>query len=320
MDKQYKIVLDTLGTDKGAACMAKGALLALEKFPELHLVVVGDEALLRAELAEADQSRLTYVNGPDEITNYDNPSMAVFTKPNSSLVKALTTLADDPECVGMINAGSTGALLAGALRFLSTPDMQRPALAAIVPAEKGGFVCLVDTGATVDCKPAQLVHFAHLGKGFMRDMYGIENARIGLLSNGKEEGKGNKLVKETYALLKEDAELNFVGNIEGNNALSGDCDVLVADGFDGNQIIKCTEGTAKRLIKDIVKLAKKTGDESLMAVVAHLMKLYDFNSLGGGIVLGVRKPVIKAHGAANEQTVVGTAEMLLNLAKNKTII
>ncbi|MBQ8689921.1 MAG: phosphate--acyl-ACP acyltransferase [Clostridia bacterium] len=320
MEKQYKIVLDTLGSDKGAVCMARGAALALEKFPELHLVIVGDEQLLRAELADADGSRITYVHGPDEITNYDNPAMAVFTKPNSSLVKALTTLADDPECVGMINAGSTGALLAGALRYLATPDMQRPALAAIVPAEAGGFVCLVDTGATVDCTPAQLVHFAHLGKAFMHDMYGIENARIGLLSNGKEEGKGNKLVKETYALLKADESLNFVGNLEGNNALSGDCDVLVADGFDGNQIIKCTEGTAKRLIKDIVKLSKKTGNESLMAVVAHLMKLYDFNSLGGGIVLGVRKPVIKAHGAANEQTVVGTAEMLLNLAKNKTII
>lgn len=320
MEKYYKIILDTLGSDSGPETMAKGAAMALEKYPELQLVVVGDEELLRRELKDADASRLFYINAPDAITNYDNPATAIFSKRNSSLVKALETLRDSDDCVGMINAGSTGALLAGSLRYLATADMQRPALAAIIPAEQGGFVCLVDTGANIDCNPQQLVSFAYLGKAFMRDMYGIENARIGLLSNGKEEGKGNKLVKETHQLLKAAEDLNFVGNLEGNNALSGDCDVLVTDGFAGNQVLKSTEGIAKRLIKDIVKLSKKTGNDSLMMAVSHLMKLYDFNSLGGGIVLGVKKPVIKAHGAANESTVVGTVGMLLNLAKNKAIM
>jgi glycerol-3-phosphate acyltransferase PlsX len=192
----------------------------------------------------------------------------------------------------------------------------RPALAAVLPAEKGGFICLVDTGATIDCGASTLVHFAKLGSEFMRDMYKIESPRVGLLSNGKEETKGNKVVKEAHGLLKE-SELNFVGNIEGTNALSGDCDVLVCDGFAGNQVLKVTEGTARRIITDIVKLAKKTGKEEYMALVGHLMELYDFNSLGGGIILGIAKPVIKAHGASNEKSIMNVTDMILNLAENK---
>ena len=285
------------------------------------MILTGDEGTIEgyATNNNIDRSRITIIHAPDVITNYDNPSAAIFSKTESSLVKALIALSDNDKCVGLVNAGSTGALLAGSLRYLATPDMQRPALASIIPAESGGYVCVVDTGATVDCTPAQLLHFARLGRNFMRDMYGISSPKIGLLSNGKEEGKGNKVVKEAYSLIKATDDLNFVGNIEGSNAVSGDCDVLVCDGFAGNLILKNTEGIAKRLIKDIVKYSKANGDAGAMLIVRHLMKIYDFNSLGGAIVLGVRKPIIKAHGAANEQTVVSTVGMLLNLAKNKTI-
>ena len=317
----YKVVIDTKGSDKGAVMVAEGVALALEKFPDLFAVLSGDEEYLRAEMEKhgADASRIEYINAPDEITNYDNPGMAIFTKRDSSLVKALEALAATDEYLGLVNAGSTGALLAGSLRYLATPDMQRPALCAVLPAENGAFTALVDTGATVDCSAAQLQHFAHLGRDHMRALYGIESPKIGLLSNGKEEGKGNKVVKEAYQLLKEDEMLNFVGNMEGTNALSGECDVLVCDGFAGNQILKCTEGTARRIIKDIVKLSKKTGDESLMNVVGHLMKLYDFNSLGGAVILGVKKPVLKAHGAANAQSIMNTISILLNLVKKENM-
>lgn len=317
----YKVVVDTKGSDKGPEMVAEGVALALERFPDLIVVLSGDEEYLRAEMAKrgADESRIEYINAPDVITNYDNPGMAIFTKRDSSLVKALEALAEKDDYLGLINAGSTGALLAGSLRYLATPDMQRPALCATLPAENGGFTSIVDTGATVDCSAAQLLHFAHLGRDHMRALYGIENPKIGILSNGKEEGKGNKVVKEAYQLIKADETLNFVGNIEGTNALSGDCDVLVCDGFAGNQILKCTEGTARRIITDIVKLSKKTGDESLMKVVGHLMKLYDFNSLGGGVVLGVKKPVIKAHGAANAQSITNSISIMLNLVKKENV-
>jgi len=319
MEKLYTVVLDTKGSDNGAQTMAKGAMLALEKYPDLKLILVGDEDELRTYMQGVDPERVEYLNAPDVVTNYDNPSLAIYTKTESSLVVALRAAAEREDCVGLVNAGSTGALLAGSLRFLHTPEMHRPALAAVLPAEKGGYVLLVDTGATVDCTAMQLVHFARLGKYFMADMYGIENAKVGILSNGKEEGKGNKLVKEAYYLLKGAPDINFVGNVEGNVALSGECEVLVCDGFAGNIVLKNTEGVAKRLIKDIVKYAKMTGNDAVMPLVNHLMGLYDFNSLGGGVVLGVRKPVVKAHGAANEYSVVSTVGMILNLAKNKKV-
>ena len=263
--------------------------------------------------------RVEILEAPDEITNYDSPASALFEKPESSLVKALEALSTRDDLVGLINAGSTGALIAGSMRYLSGKDRVRPALAAVLPAEKGGFTCLVDTGATIDCPASTLLHFARLGRDFMRNLYRIESPRVGLLSNGREETKGNKVVKEAHALLKDAEDINFVGNVEGNGALSGDCDVLVCDGFAGNQVLKVSEGIAKRIITDIVKYSKKTQDESLMNLVGYLMGIYDFNSLGGGIILGTVKTVIKAHGAANEKSIVNTAGMLLNLAQNKEI-
>lgn len=329
MEKQYTIVIDTAGSDKGPEMIVTGAFKALEQFPQLKVCLVGDEGTISAKIKELnavckdtgriDPSRVEIVNAPEVITNYDHPVMAIQSKPNSSLVKALETLRDRNDCAGMVNAGSTGALLVGAVRYLSLPERIRPALAAVLPAANGGFTCLVDTGANVDATSDQLVQFAHLGSEFMTNLYKIAKPRVGLLSNGAEASKGNRLVKETHQLLKAEANLNFVGNIEGTNALSGDCDVLVCDGFAGNQVLKNSEGIARRIITDIVKYSKKTGDAKLMELVNYLMGIYDFNSLGGGIILGITKPVIKAHGAANEQSIVSTVKMLLNLAENKTV-
>ena len=158
-----------------------------------------------------------------------------------------------------------------------------------------------------------------MGSDFMKEYYNIDSPTVGLLSNGAEETKGNKLVKETHALLKQEKELNFIGNVEGNRALSGDCDVLVADGFAGNQVFKNSEGIARRIITDIVKYAKATGSAEIMKLVGHLMSIYDFSSLGGGIVLGVGKPIIKARGSANADSIRNTSSMLLNMAKNKDL-
>ena len=319
--ENVKIVIDTKGADKGSAEILKGAAAALEAHPALSLLLVGNTA----EITEACASlgmptdRVEILDAPDEITNYDNPAEAVFGKTDSSMVKALTTLSAREDLFGMITAGNTGALIAGAIRYLPAKERVRPALAAVLPAVNGGFTCLVDTGATVDCTPPILLHFARLGAALMKDMYGIENPRIGLLSNGAEPTKGNKLVKETHALLKEAADLHFIGNVEGNTALSGDCDVLVCDGFAGNQVLKVTEGTATRIITDIVKYAKRTGNPDMMQLVGHLMGVYDIASLGGGIILGCAKPVIKTRGSAGAQAIVNTTGMLLNMAQNKAV-
>ena len=319
--KIYKIAIDCMGSDKGPETVVEGAVKAVMRNSDMGAVLVGDASLIEEKLSlmEYDRDRIEVVDAKEVITNYDNPVEAIFKKTDSSLVKALTETAARDDIAGLINAGSTGALIAGALRYLPAKELKRPALAAILPAERGGFVCLVDTGANIDCTASQLHAFAHMGSQFMKELYGIESPKVGLLSNGAEPTKGNKLVKETHALLKDDSALNFVGNIEGTNALSGDCDVLVADGFAGNQVLKNSEGIARRIITDIVKYSKKTNNPALMELVGYLMSMYDFNSLGGAVLLGVAKPVIKAHGAANADSITNTSEMILNIAKNKEI-
>lgn len=317
----YKVVIDTKGSDKGAQTVIKGAKMALDRFEELEVLLVGDEDVIQKECAElgADMSRVEILHAPQTVTNYDSPVTALFEKPESSLVKAMDALSKREDLVGFVGAGSTGALIASAARYLGGKERKRPALSAVLPSISGGFTCVVDTGATIDCDANMLLHFAKMGSDFMKEMYGIESPRIGLLSNGAEETKGNKVVKEAHQLIKNEESLNFIGNVEGNNALSGVCDVLVCDGFAGNQVLKVTEGTAKRIITDVVKFAKKTGSEEIMKVVGHLMSMYDIASLGGGNVLGVIKPVVKAHGSSDEKAIVSTTQMVLNMVQNKQI-
>ena len=319
MEKKYKVVIDVMGSDAGAEMMIRGAKHALDEHPELSVVLVGDGDVIAAQCSELGipEERCEIIGASEVITNYDSPAEAIFKKTDSSLVKALSALSEREDLAGLVNAGSTGALIAGTMRYLSREDRVRPALAATLPAERGGFVCLVDTGATIDCGAQTLLHFARLGSEFMRDMYKLDSPRVGLLSNGKESSKGNKVTKEAHALLASAEDINFAGNIEGTNALSGDCDVLVCDGFAGNQVLKVTEGTARRIITDIVKIAKTSGNEAYMALALQLMAKYDFNSLGGGIILGAKKPVIKAHGAANEQSIKNVVGIILNLAENR---
>lgn len=317
----YKVVIDVMGSDNGPEVLVEGAVAALGEHEDIGIILVGDENIIKDKLAtlEHDASRVEVIHASEVVTNYDNPMEAIFKKMDSSLVRSLILAAEREDTVGVVCASSTGALLAGSLRYLPAKQLKRPALAAILPAEKGGFVCLVDTGANIDCNSRQLVDFAHMGAEFMQKFYGIASPRIGLLSNGAEPTKGNKLVKETHALLAADAELNFVGNIEGNNALTGDCDVLVCDGFAGNQVFKNSEGIARRLITDIVRYAKKNQNPEIMKLVYHLMGMYDFSALGGGIILGVAKPVIKARGSANADSIRNISSMLLNMTKNQDL-
>ena len=228
-DKQYRVIVDTEGSDKGAEMVIKGAAMALEKYPELFVSLVGDKEKIEGILETYGDlaDRIEIIHASEVITNYDSPATAIFEKSDSSMVKALSSLSEREDCIGAISTGNTGALIAGTMRFLSTPDRVRPALAAVLPAENGERTCLVDTGATVDCTPTMLLHFARLGSDFMKKLYKIDSPKIGLLSNGSEPTKGNKTVKETHELLKAAEDLNFIGNIEGTNALSGECHVLV---------------------------------------------------------------------------------------------
>ena len=315
------IVIDCLGADEGPQVVIKGINKALNELPEVSFALIGPKDIIENELKElgSDTSRVEIYDANETITNFENPMTGIMSKPNASLVQAMKLVGSNDKYIGMITAGNSGAILVGTVRFLMNEQRTRPCMAAILPNALEAFTCIVDTGATIDVDSYQLHEFAKLGSDFMKKLYKIDNPKVGLLSNGAEKTKGNKLVKETYPILETDKSLNFVGNIEGNKSLSGECDVLVCDGFAGNQVLKNTEGMAKNLITDIVKYSKKNNRPEFMEVVQYLMAKYDISSLGGAFVLGARKTVVKARGNSNEKTFANLSRMLLNYTEGVSI-
>lgn len=319
MENKYRIVVDTLGSDKGPEAILSGIKKVLEEQSEVDFTIVGDEELIKNYGLPLE--RVKIINAKETVTNYDNPVQAFYKADKVSIFLALQEVANDDNSLGMITAGSTGALMVGTIKYLLDENRTRPALAAILPTtEKDKFTCLVDTGASVDCGPLQLVEFAHLGSNFMKKLYKIDSPRVGLLSNGAEPTKGNKLVKETHKLLAEDKSINFIGNVEGSKALNYQCDVLVSEGFAGNQVLKVTEGIAKNLITELIKFGKMSGnDEVCMQAAGHILKKYDFESNGAGIMLGAKKTVLKCRGSSGDKAIVNACRILINLHSNKTM-
>lgn len=312
-----EIIIDLLGSDLGPEEMLEGARLVLDAFPSVNVVLAGPRALIEAAGLPKDRYRI--LEADKTVTNLDNPFEAFYRKEPVSVFMALEEASRNDDVIGVINAGNTGALFAGAIRFLLADKAVRPCIAAILPTTQGGFTCLVDTGASIDCGPAQLVEFAHLGSDFMRTLYKLETPRVGLLSNGAEPTKGNKLVKEAHAMLAKEEGINFVGNIEGNKTLSGLCDVLVCEGFAGNQVLKNSEGMAVNLITEIVKYGKKNNVPAAQEIVGYLMSRFDFASLGAGIMLGTKKLVLKNRGSCRRDAVKNAAQILINISDNKTL-
>ena len=315
--KNHEIIIDLLGSDMGPEEMLEGARMILEDFPQVSVALAGPRGLVEA--AGLPEGRYRILEADKTVTNLDNPIEAFYSKEPVSVFKALEEAGRSEDAIGVISAGNTGALFAGAIRFLLADKTVRPCIAAILPNTQGGFTCLVDTGASIDCGPAQLVDFAHRGSEFMRTLYKLESPRVGLLSNGAEPTKGNKLVKETHALLANDPSINFVGNIEGNKTLSGLCDVLVCEGFAGNQVLKNSEGMAVNLITEIVKYGKTHNIPAAGEIVQYLMSRFDFASLGAGIMLGTKKIVMKNRGSCRRTAVRNAAQILINMAENKTM-
>ena len=215
----------------GPTAIILGASLILNEHKDVDVVLVGDENLIKEEMGKLsmDPARVKIINATDTITNLDNIMTAFYDKPNASVLLAYKELSTNPNAIGLLSAGNTGAVLLGSIKYLRREDGVRPCLAAVMPNSQDGFTCIVDTGATIDCQPPQLHEFAKLGRDFMHDLYKIDNPRIALLSNGAEPTKGNKLVKETHKILAADESLNFVGNVEANKALAGVCDVRLME-------------------------------------------------------------------------------------------
>lgn len=321
-----KIVVDIYGGDNAPDEILKGCVMALNSNREISLVMVGKESEMRSKLENEnyDKSRVEFVDAPDVITCDDVPTTAIRTKKDSSLVRALEVTKDDPECVGMVSAGSTGAVLTGAfLKIGRIKGIARPALAPVLPTVEGGSVLLIDCGANVDCKPNMLEQFALMGNAYMKAVYDMESPRVGLLSNGTEDIKGNQLTKETFELLK-NAPLNFVGNMEARDITSGKYDVVVCDGFVGNVALKASEGIAVMMLKMIKRevyssLKTKLGGALLKGSFNKIRSLMDYNQSGGAPFIGVEKLVIKSHGSSKAQSICGSIMQVYNMHKNDLI-
>ena len=301
------IAIDAMGGDFAPKAVVEGALLALQETGEdVCLSLYGDEAQIRAclEGQSYDGGRLKIVPCTEVISCEEAPAAAVRQKKDSSMVRAAQAVAQgEADC--FLSGGSSGAVLtAGTLIIRRIKGIQRPALATLIPNMQGGYTMLVDSGANADCKSAYLVQFAHMGAAYMQRVMGVEDPRIGLLNNGAEAEKGNELTKETYALLEQEPGIRFAGNAEARELMSGDFDVLVADGFSGNVLLKGTEGAAKTITAMLKTelmgtLRGMLGGAIAKPAFAALKKRMDYTEVGGAPLLGVNGGVIKAHGSSD---------------------
>jgi len=291
-----RIALDAMGTDDAPGVEISGAVHALQGSEDIHVVLVGDEAAIKAGLSaypEVPEDRLSIVHAPDRVLPTDSPSVALRKKPESSIAIGLGLHAKG-EVDAFISAGNTGAVMAAALFGLKpVAGVDRPAIGTVVPTA-GGPLLMLDAGANVDCKPHQLVQFAHLGKVYAQDLMGIAEPRIGLLNIGEEPEKGNEVSVTTHEKLRAES-LNFVGNIEGRDIIQGGCDVLVCDGFVGNVLLKFYESVAQF----IVGLLKDAfGDADDGGKGAEVLRLLDWTETGGAPLLGVNGITIICHGGS----------------------
>ena len=322
-----KIILDAMGGDNAPEEIVKGAVQALNADKNLKVVLTGDEPKIAAVLSALsyDKSRLEIVNCTEVITNDDVPTAAIRQKKDSSLVVALKMLKEDDEAKGFVSAGSTGAVLTGALlRVGRIRGISRPAVCPALPTAKEGKVCIIDAGANAECKPVNLCHFAIMGTAYARAS-GIKEPRVGLVTNGTEDHKGDPLHQEAHELLKTLPGINFVGNVEGRDIMSGDIDVAVCDGFSGNIALKTTEGTAAA----VMKIIKKYISSSFMAKLGYALfmrptfkkikKVMDYNKYGGAVLLGIEKVVVKSHGSSKADSVCASLLQAKEAADNNII-
>ncbi len=299
------IALDAMGSDRAPKPEVEGAIQAARRFG-IHVALVGPEERLRAELSRHPFSRslpISIVHASEVILMDDKALQAVRAKRDSTMRVGLR-LVREGRAAAFITAGNTGAAMATAKMVLGgLPGVDRPALVAIMPTATGTVSTLLDVGANVDCKPYNLEQFAVMGDIYFRSMFGTERPRVGLLSIGEEEGKGNELTREAFQLLKQ-LPLNFIGNVEGRDIYSGNVDVIVADGFVGNVALKTSEG--------VVNLVRATLKETLRATITRQVgfllsrsafsdfkKRLDHTEYGGAPLLGVKGACFITHGSSN---------------------
>lgn len=300
-----RIAVDVYGGDNAPGCVIDGALEALRAMDDVSILFCGAQAEVEGLLngREYDAQRVSIVDAPDIITNHESPTLAIRRKLNSSMVRAMD-LVKKGEADAVVTAGSTGAALAGGIfRMGRIRGIDRPALGPVLPTSGEHPVILIDCGANADCKPDYLVQFALMGQAYMKGVMGIANPKVGLLNVGAEDEKGNELCKAVFPLLKDHPGINFYGNVEARDVLTGVVQVIVCDGFSGNILLKSTEGAAQLIFGKLKKglmssVRSKLGALMVKPALRTVKNELDYEQYGGAALLGVKGALVKAHGSS----------------------
>lgn len=303
--EKVRIAVDANGGDDAPEIVVDGCLMALEEDKNIELILFGDEVDLKEKLSskQYDKSRISIVDAKEVIENTESPVLAIRRKKDSSIVKGLYSVKEGTTDA-FVSAGSTGAVLAGGTLIVGRiKGIERPALGSLIPTADG-ITLLMDCGANVDSKPNFLYQFAQMGSVYFAAVMNKENPTVGLINNGTEAKKGNQLLKDAYELLSQDKNLNFIGNIEGRDIAQGKADVIIADGFVGNVVLKHTEGLAMALIEMIKEGITSTWYSKIGALLIKgplkkTLKKLDYTEYGGAPLLGLKGLIVKAHGSSN---------------------
>lgn len=304
MAEMVNVAVDAMGGDNAPFEIVKGAVEAINADKRVKVFLVGKQDIVKEELAKYtyDPAQMEVVHAEEVIETAEPPVMAVRKKKESSLVKCMY-LVKDGTCDGMVTAGSTGATLVGGQIIVGRiKGVERPPLAPLIPTEKGVSL-LIDCGANVDARSSHLVQFAKMGSVYMESVMGVKNPTVGIVNIGAEEEKGNALVKETFPLLKNCPEINFIGSVEARDIPSGAADVIVCEAFVGNVVLKMYEGVGASLVKMIkgglmTSLRSKIGALLVKPALKETMKGLSTEDYGGAPLLGLNGLVVKTHGSS----------------------
>lgn len=318
-----RLIIDVMSGDAEPLEAVKGAFRALDEL-SCDITLVGDEESIKSAIKEISrqENEVKIVHAETVVTMEDDYLVVIKSKKNSSMSIGLTLLRDG-EGDAFISTGNTGALVAGATLILrKIKGVKAACIGAVLPLDNP--VLLVDSGANVEPDAKSMHQFASMGEIYARNMLGLENPRVGLINNGAEHTKGNTLARETYAILSEDKSTNFVGNIEGRDIVDRVCDVLVADGYTGNIILKLVEGFGRYMSKTLKglffkNLKTKIGALFLAGEAKAIKKKMDYTEYGGAPLLGVAKPVIKAHGNSNAKALFSACRQAIAVVETGVV-